>query len=568
MAISKRVWWKDAVVYQIWPSSFKDGNGDGLGDLQGIIESLDHIQSLGADVIWISPVYESPQVDQGYDVSNYERIHPPYGTMEDMTNLLKCCHERGLRVLMDLVINHTSDQHDWFKESRSSKDSLKRDWYIWRPARYENGQRKPPNNWRSCFGGSAWEWDPSTEEYYLHLFAVGQPDINWANVAMRKHVYQSSVKFWLDKGVDGFRIDTMGLFGKDQSFADAPDSDPCAPFNHQPDAFQVLGEIHELIAGYGDLMTVGEFGGLGDTATALRYVSASANRVNMGFQFETVCLGFALSSFDIKPHSLADFKQSVIKWQQYTEGTDGWATMFLENHDVPRSISRFASDKPEFRAAAAKTLALLQIACTGTLFLYQGQEIGMTNIPKSWAIEEYKDFSTQQYWQSETQSSDDPEVRRKAMANIQAAARDNSRTPMQWSSQRHAGFTDWKGGPWMRINENYVDINVEDQTQDEESVLSFWKKALACRKTYIDVLGHGSFHPIDGGDEAIFCFKKIHKGAAALVMLNMSDREQECRPSVQLAEMPLVLATHSSTRDSTLGPFEGRLYIGDEWTKP
>ncbi|KAF5981339.1 putative maltase [Fusarium bulbicola] len=353
----------------------------------------------------------------------------------------------------------------------------------------------------------------------------------------------------------------MGLFGKDQSFANAPESDPCAPFNHQPETLQILGEIHDIVAEYGDLMTVGEFGGLADTKTALKYVSAASHRVNMGFQFETVCLGFALSSFDVKPHTLSDFKQSVSKWQQFIEGNDGWTTIFLENHDVPRSISRFMSDKPDLRAAAAKVLALLQITCTGTLFLYRGQELGMTNIPASWPIEEFKDISTQRYWESVTRANNDSDILRTSLANVRAVARDNSRTPIQWSSDLHAGFTDCKAGPWVRINDNFVDIYVKRQVLDDESVLAFWKEAIACRKANMQVLGHGSFHLISGGDEAMFCFEKRHNGLVALVMLNLSPEIQKCNPDIEPANMAIHLATSSSRHDDSFGPYEGRLYF-------
>ncbi|KAK3182589.1 alpha-glucosidase maltase [Lecanicillium sp. MT-2017a] len=554
-------WWKSAVVYQIWPASFKDSNADGMGDLRGILESLDHIQSLGADTIWISPVYDSPQVDLGYDISDYERIYEPYGTMSDMEDVIKGCHSRGLRILMDLVINHTSDQHAWFKESRSSKTSSKRDWYIWQPAKYENGVRQPPNNWKSMFGGSAWEWDEQTEEYYLHLFAAEQPDVNWANRALREAVYQSAIRFWLDKGIDGFRIDTMGLFTKDQTFADASESEPHAPFNHRPETFQVFNEIHGVISQYGDLMTVGEFGGLGDTNMALKYVGAAERRVNMGFPFETVCIGYALSTFDVKPFSVDDFRTLFAKWQQFIEGTDGWTTVFLENHDVARSVSRFGTEKPECRVAAAKMLALLQIASTGTLFLYQGQEIGMTNIPKEWPIEEYKDVSTQQHWQAVKECTNDPECLEKAMDNIRKVARDHSRTPMQWSSQAYGGFTTAENGPWMRLNDNYTDINVADQEKDNGSVLSFWRRALATRKECVELLAHGTFTLAGNNDENMICFEKSYKEEKALIILNVTEQDIDWTPPADISGMALKLATSTELTDGRLGPFEGRLYL-------
>lgn len=558
---SQRTWWKDAVVYQIWPASFKDSNGDGLGDLGGILESLDHIRSLGADTLWISPIFESPQVDLGYDISNYEHIHEPYGTISDVQDIIEGCHKREMRILLDLVVNHTSDQHAWFKESRSSKSNPKRDWYIWQPAKYECGERKPPNNWQSMFGGSAWEWDESSEEYYLHLFAHGQPDVNWNCKSLREAIYQSAMAFWLDKGIDGFRIDTMGLFAKDHSFADAPESDPHYPFNHRPQNFQILNEIHDVMAKYGDMMTVGEFGGLGDTTVAMKYVSAGERRVGMGFQFESACLGCALSSFDVKHFDLRDFKKPFAKWQNFIEGTDGWTTIFLENHDVARSVSRFASDEPQFRIAAAKMLAMLQATATGTLFIYQGQEIGMTNIPADWSIEEYKDISTKDYWRLVTTSTNDPAKLEQAMINIRKVARDNGRTPMQWSNSLHGGFTTAKKGPWMRINGNYTSINVEDQRKDKDSILSFWMKLLTLRKKYIDLFAHGKFRFVDEGNNNTMSYMKSFGDEAALVLLNFTGSEQPYMIPNGFKSATLIIANKSPLKEGSLGPFEARLYI-------
>ncbi|KAL6250791.1 alpha-glucosidase maltase [Rhinocladiella similis] len=569
IATPQKTWWKDAVVYQIWPASFKDSDGDGLGDLKGISDKLDYIRDLGANVIWISPIFDSPQVDLGYDISDYERIYAPYGTMADLEEVIRGCHSRGLRILLDLVINHTSDQHAWFRQSRSSKSSPQRDWYIWRPARYDkHGQRGPPNNWQSMFGGSAWEWDEASQEYYLHLFSRGQPDVNWANPALREAVYNSAIRFWLDKGIDGFRIDTMGLFAKDMSFADAPETDTHSPFNHRPENFLILNEIHDILHEYGELMTVGEFGGLGDTSTAMRYVSAAESRVNMGFQFETVCLGYALSTFNVQPMDLREFQRSFAKWQTFIEGTDGWTTMFLENHDLARSVSRFTSDKPEHRVAAAKVLALLQTAATGTLFVYQGQEIGMTNIPSDWPIEEYKDKSTQWYWESVLkESGDDLKAREEAMDNIRKVARDHSRTPMQWTGGASAGFTTSTTGPWMRINDNYTDINVERQIGDKDSVLSFWKKLLRLRKDHVDLLAYGDFRSVDAGDDnGLVCFQKTSVHSEALVLLNLTPWQKHYRlpDHLNLSLFSLEIATLSDVEDKdSLGPFEGRLYISN-----
>ncbi|KFZ01590.1 hypothetical protein V500_00686 [Pseudogymnoascus sp. VKM F-4518 (FW-2643)] len=503
---SQRTWWKDAVVYQIWPASFKDSDGDGLGDLGGILESLDHICSLGADTLWISPIFESPQVDLGYDISNYERIHEPYGTISDVQDIIKGCHQREMRILLDLVVNHTSDQHAWFKESRSSKSNPKRDWYIWHPTKYECGERQPPNNWQSMFGGSAWEWDESSEEYYLHLFAHGQPDVNWNCKSLREAMYQSAMIFWLDKGIDGFRIDTM--------------------------------------AKYGNMMTVGEFGGLGDTTVAMKYVSAAERRVAMGFQ--------------LKAPTLRSLSQSG---KIFIEGTDGWTTIFLENHDVARSVSRFASDEPKFRVAAAKMLPMLQTTATGTLFIYQGQEIGMTNIPADWSIEEYKDISTKDYWKSVTASTNDPVKLEQAMINIRKVARDNGRTPMQWSNSLHGGFTTAKKGPWMRVNGNYTSINVEDQRKDKDSVLSFWKKLLTLRRKYIDLFAHGKFRYIDEGNNNTMSYTKSFGDEAALVLLNFTGSEQLYGIHDDFKSATLIIANASPLKEGSLGPFEARLYI-------
>lgn len=567
---NQRTWWKDAVIYQIWPASFKDSNADGLGDIQGIIDSLDHICSLGVDAIWLSPIFESPQVDLGYDISDYESIYEPYGTISDVETLIRECHNRGVRVLFDLVINHTSDQHGWFKESRSSNSNDKSDWYIWRPAKYENGQRRPPNNWQSFFGGSAWAWDDTRQEYYLHLFAENQPDVNWNCRELRTAIYQSAIVFWLDKGIDGFRIDAMGVWSKDQSFPDAPDTDPCAPFNHQPQTLEILHEINTILSRYGDIMTVGEFGSLDDTSIALKYVSARESRVGMGFQFESACIGYSLSSFDVKPFTLVDFKKPFAKWQQFIAGTDGWTTMFLENHDVARSVSRFASDHPNFRVAAAKMLAMMHVTATGTLFLYQGQEIGMTNIPAHWPIEEYKDISTQRYWDSMTKTTattggsetDQLSGRRKlAMANILKVARDHSRTPVQWNNSANAGFTTSPKGPWMRVNDNYVDINVSQQNQDTGSVLSYWRKLIALRKEYVDLFAHGAFRYVDEDNSEIMSYMKTFGNQSALVVLNFTAMQRVYEVPENFRTMHLLETNCSDMRGGILQPFECRLYM-------
>jgi alpha-glucosidase len=382
-------WWKNGTVYQIYPSSFKDSNGDGVGDIPGIISKLDYLKDLGVDIIWLSPHYKSPQVDMGYDISDYTDIYEKYGTLKDCLQLIEECHLRGIKLIFDLVVNHTSDQHAWFKESRSSKTSPKRDWYIWKPAKYDaNGIRQPPNNWGSFFGGSAWEWDEATEEYYLHLFAVEQPDINWRNMEARQAVYQDSIVYWLERGVDGFRIDVIELYSKPEDFPDAPILNPSNPFQNAgsivregPQLHEILQEMNKIGFGKYDTMTVGE-GSPETYEEALEFVSAKRKEINMSFQFEVTSLGKNSAYLRMDPFKLTDIKRAYNKWQPFIVKTDGWTTSFLENHDGGRSVTRFCSDTPEFRVVSAKMLAVLLTTLSGTLYVYQGQEIGMINVPK------------------------------------------------------------------------------------------------------------------------------------------------------------------------------------------
>ncbi|KAK5338045.1 alpha-glucosidase maltase [Exophiala xenobiotica] len=565
----QRNWWKDAVVYQVWPASFKDSNDDGVGDLRGIIDSLDHIQSLGANTLWVSPIYSSPQVDFGYDISDYESIYPIFGSIKDVDDLIKACHDRNIKILMDLVVNHTSDAHKWFQESRSSKTNPKRDWYIWRSAKHDkSGRRLPPNNWRSNFTGSAWTWDEKTQEYYLHLFASAQPDLNWDCPELRQAVYDSALKFWLEKGIDGFRVDTMAIYSKNPDLPDAPVSDPTSPWQtgrmyyaHQPKVFDILQEMQQLMSRYGDKMTVGEFGSLSDTGLALQYVSEQRRCVGMGFQFETVCLGYSLNHWDIRPFTLREFKATFSKWQRFIEDNDGWTCVFLENHDIARSVSRFGCDSPEFRERSAKMLAMLQATATGTLFLYQGQDIGMTNVPAEWPAEEYKDISSQNYWKSVTRSTTEKRLIDKAMDNLRNVARDHGRTPMQWDDGPHGGFTSSKSGPWMRINDNYPEINVKRQSCDPTSVLSFWKRMLLLRKEHSDLFVAGTWRDIDPQSLSLMTYTKTSARQRALVILNFTRTVQPLALPEEFQNEEPRIVTIERWGSDVLGPFEGRLYI-------
>lgn len=596
MAIDKQAWWKKAVVYQIYPASFQDSNGDGIGDLQGIISRLDYIASLGVNVIWLCPIYDSPQVDMGYDISNYEDIYRPYGTLDDMKQLIRECHARGLRVMMDLVINHTSSEHPWFQESRTSKDNPKRDWYIWRPAKYDaQGKRQPPNNWRSNFGGgSAWEWDEATQEYYLHLFAVEQPDLNWENAEMRRALYATSMEFWLDRGIDGFRIDTVNMYSKQPGLGDAPVADPWAPYHaahtmycNGPRMHEFLNEMRAIFRRY-DAVTVGELAFTSGTEHVLEYVSAAHGPLDMVFQFDVVEVGkgpIHRLNVDVSPRPwhLPDLKRAVDRTQALIRDGDGWSTVFMENHDQARSVSRFGNDTTDaLRVASAKMLALLQATLSGTLYMYQGQEIGIVNPSlASYPVSQYKDIDTLLFLQDYSTNADGtvcPEKRAKTERAAQHMARDHARIPMVWDGTVPSGgfSTAPEGATWMAPHPLAKQINVADQLADETSVLAYWKQVLALRRAHSDVLVHGRFDLVDADDETLFTYRKTNTatGHTALVVLNFCAASTPWTVPTstalglpgdsQAAALPLSLVESSAgTKDASLDllPYEGRVYL-------
>ncbi|KAI5955631.1 MAL6 [Candida jiufengensis] len=576
-------WWKDATVYQIYPSTFikgKKGKFEGpkdvfdgeTGDLKGIISKLDYLADI-TDVIWLSPHYLSPNNDMGYDIESYEKILPRYGSVEDMQTLIDECHKRGMKIICDLVINHTSDLHDWFKESRSSLDNPKRDWYIWKKPKYDDkGNRKPPNNWGSYFSGSAWEYDSKTDEYYLRLFDKSQPDLNWENEETRKAIYDSAMKFWLDRGVDGFRIDTAGLYSKVQDFPDAPVLFP--EDDYQPSGNLTLNgprihffhkEMYDQVTSNYDAMTVGEVGHC-SREEALKYVSASRGEMNMIFLFDTVDVGsdkndrFRYNGFDLK-----DLKEAIKTQCEFTEGTDAWSTVFIENHDQPRCITRFGDKK--YQTKSGKLLAMFQTTLTGTLFIYQGQEIGMTNVPRDWPIEEYQDVNTINYYNQFKdkygKDADFAEKEQKLMDIINLLARDNARTPMQWDDSENAGFSDHR--PWSKVNPNYKEINVAKQLNDPNSLLNFYKKSLKLRKKYKDLSIYGSFEILDFDNKQTFTYVKSLKDAKspkAYVVLNFSKDNAKFE---RLIDGQYELISTNVDKDEfdeeKLSPFEGRIYI-------
>ncbi|CAK7230038.1 hypothetical protein SCUCBS95973_007438 [Sporothrix curviconia] len=613
-ALRIKSWWKTAVIYQIYPASFCDSNGDGIGDLAGIVSKLDYIRALGADVVWLSPMYDSPQVDMGYDIADYEAVYAPYGTLADMDTLIREAHARGMRVLLDLVINHTSDQHAWFKESRSSKESVKRDWYIWRPATYDavTGARRPPNNWRSFFGkDSAWTWDETTQEYYLHLFAAEQPDFNWENDTARRALYETSMTFWLKRGVDGFRVDVVNTYSKPAGLPDAPVTDPGAATQpcamlvcNGPRMHEFLREIRRDILAPYNAITVGELGMTPDPDAVRQYVSAASQELDMVFQFDVVMVGHSLfgnlaasnasgegkSEADPTHHfALPTFKAAVGATQTLIAGNDAWTTVFLENHDQARSVSRFANDSPRHRVASARLLALLQACLSGTQYIYQGQEIGLVNAPAdAYPVDNYLDLVSQRVMQGVAAAHADstPEVRAQAMARafaaLQYAARDHSRIPIPWNgAAKYGGFSEAAGQlakePWMKPHPLAGEINVAAQLDDPDSALAFWRKMVALRRAHPDLLVYSDYRALREADEDLMVFvKNAVEGddhGKVLVVLNFSTDEvafqvpdaEELGFADKTASVTFASLASTHKADAPVGdvlaPLEGRAYI-------
>ncbi|RXG48065.1 hypothetical protein VDGE_04509 [Verticillium dahliae] len=560
-----RAWWKESAVYQIYPASFQDSTGSGVGDLQGITSRVDYMKALGVDIVWLSPIFESPQIDMGYDISDYRKIDPPYGTIEDVDALKDALHARGMKLVLDLVVNHTSDQHEWFKQSRSSKDSPYRDWYIWRPARYDaDGTRHPPNNWDAHFQGSAWEWDEHTQEYYLHLFCTEQPDLNWENPAVRDAVH-AIMRFWLDRGADGFRLDVINFISKDQAF---PDSDRTVlrgaeHYAAGPRLHEYLAELGAILREY-DAFSVGEMPCVTDTNEVIKSVKADRGELSMIFHFEFVDLDHGdKGKFSPREWPLADFRAVADKWQRFMYANDGWNALYLENHDQPRAVSRFASDAPAHRADAAKMIAMVQALQGGTPFIYQGQELGMHNIPKEWGMEEYKDVDCLNHWNL---YKDSPDEKLKAALRVeyQKKSRDNARTPMQWTAGPHAGFTTPDATPWMRVHPNHTVINADAQVHDPASVFACWRTVLDARQTHKDVFVYGDFALVDDDHDTVFAYARTaDDGATAVVAANFSADEVVWDGFKGRTVAEVLVTNKGRTVDAlaggavTLAPYEG-----------
>ena len=518
----ERKWWHSSVVYQIYPRSFKDSNGDGIGDIQGIIEKLDYLKELGIDVIWLSPVYKSPNDDNGYDISDYYDIMDEFGTMEDMDILLKESNKRGIKILMDLVVNHTSDEHKWFIEAKKSKDNEYRDYYIWR----KPVDGKEPNELISTFSGSAWEYDEASGEYYLHLFSKKQPDLNWENEKVREEVWKM-MNFWIDKGIGGFRMDVIDLVGK------VPDE---MIKENGPMLHEYLQEMNKNSFGKHDLLTVGETWGATPEVAKL-YSNPSRNELSMVFQFEHISLDKipGKNKWDLKPLDLRDLKRVFSKWQTELEG-EGWNSLFWNNHDLPRIVSRWGNDK-EYRVESAKMLATLLHGLKGTPYIYQGEEIGMTNI-KFETIEEYNDIEIRNMYKDRISRGFKHE---EIMESIYAKGRDNARTPMQWSEEDNAGFT--TGRPWLTINENYKEINVDKALSDRNSIFYHYKKLIELRKDN-EVIIYGDYTLLDPEDKNIYAYTRELNGDKILVVCNFYGENIEFNYREEFNNEPIILISN------------------------
>ncbi|PYH84812.1 alpha-amylase, partial [Aspergillus uvarum CBS 121591] len=567
-----RAWWKESSVYQIWPASYKDSNDDGIGDIPGIVSKLDYIKDLGVDIVWLCPSYKSPQVDMGYDISDYYSIADEYGTVADVENLIQGCHARGMKLLMDLVVNHTSDQHEWFKQSRSSKDNEYRNWYVWKPARYdEQGNRQPPNNWVSHFQGSAWQWDEHTQEYYLHLYATEQPDLNWEHPPVRQAVHEI-VRFWLDKGTDGFRMDVINFISKDQRFPDAPVQDPRTPWQWGDKYYANGPRLHEYLQGIGqilkeyDAFSVGEMPFVRDTNEVLRAVRYDRNEINMIFNFEHVDIDHGPYGDKFQPGSwkLTDLKSFFETWQKFMYENDGWNALYWENHDQPRSIDRYTNAKEEYRTEAGKMLATILALQSGTPFVYQGQELGMRNVPVEWDISEYKDIDCLNHWHRLLKHKpDDTEAQKIARQEYQKKSRDNGRTPVQWSAGPNGGFTDPNVKPWMSVNPDSERVNAEAQVKDPQSTYHYWSSVLGLRKKYLDIFVYGDYTLVDRESQEVFAYTRQYEDQKALVLANWTDQTLEWDPVANGVEAVkgVVLNTYESTELA-----EGRFQSGGKWS--
>ena len=553
-----RAWWKEAVIYQIYPRSFMDANGDGIGDLAGITSRLPYLRELGVDVLWLSPIYASPNDDNGYDISDYRAIMEDFGTMADFDTLLTAAHRMGLKIVMDLVVNHTSDEHPWFIESRRAKESPYRDYYIWRPGK----AGKEPNNWESCFSGSAWQYDAATDEYYLHLFSKKQPDLNWENPKVRDEVYDL-MKFWCDKGIDGFRMDVISMISKDQRFPDGPvKPDGYGDFFPYcvsgPRVHEFLQEMNRRVLSHYDLLTVGEAAGV-TIEEAKKYARSDGKELGMVFQFEHVGEGNGKGSIIEKwttgKPKMPKVRAILNKWQRELAGC-AWNSLYLDNHDQPRCVSMFGNDSPEWRVRSAKMLATCLHMQKGTPYIYQGEELGMTNTQFR-SLADCRDLEEINAWHEyvDEQQRVTPETMLACFDNV---ARDNARTPMQWDASENAGFT--TGTPWLAVNPNYREINAAAEISDPDSVFSYYQRLIALRHKY-DIIVYGDFLPLLEDDPAVYAYERRLGNERLLVACNWTEHEAPCT----LFDAPMggkeLITNIGAHKKGALLPYEARVML-------
>lgn len=546
-----RTWWKEAVIYQIYPRSFMDSNGDGIGDLQGIISRLDYLKYLGIDVIWLSPIYQSPNDDNGYDISDYQAVMAEFGTMEDFDELLAAAHKRGIRIVMDLVVNHTSDEHKWFVESKKSTDNEYRDYYIWREGK---DSQTPPNNWGSCFGGSAWQYDENTSMYYLHLFSKKQPDLNWDNPNVRRDVFDM-MTWWCNKGIDGFRMDVISMISKTKEMPDGEMNGLYGDFGpycvHGPHVHQYLQEMNEKVLSKYDIMTVGETSGV-TTELAKQYAGEDTHELNMVFQFEHVDTGGKYGKWSDQRAPLTSLKKIMSRWQTELYGK-AWNSLFLDNHDQPRAVSRFGDDRPEYREISAKMLATCLHMLQGTPYIYQGEELGMTNYPFQ-SPAEFRDIESINAYREWCQEG--PLSHEEFWPCIIARSRDNARTPVQWDDTAHAGFT--TGTPWIAVNPNYREINAKAQTADPGSVFHYYKKLIALRKEN-PIMVYGKYELLLEDSEELFVFTRTLGSEKLLVVCSFSDQETSFTVPDEFVSAPCLISNTArpyGSQEITLKPYE------------
>lgn len=550
----KRKWWKEQVVYQIYPRSFKDSNGDGIGDIQGIISELDYLKDLGVDIIWLSPHFDSPNADNGYDIRDYRKVMEEFGTMADFDEMLAGIKTRDMRLIIDLVVNHSSDEHEWFQQAKSSKENPYRDYYIWKPGKGD----QPPTNYRAFFGGSAWEQAGPDGEYYLHYFAKKQPDLNWENPKLRAEVYEL-MRFWLDKGVDGFRMDVIPLISKDQSYPDLDKETLKHPetfYAAGPRLHEFLHEMHREVMSRYDVFSVGECFGI-SAARASRMTDERSQELDLAFIFDIARVG--RDNWRQTGWTLPEWK-ALFSIQANTDRFH-WPTVFLTNHDNPRSVSSFGNDSPEQRERSAKLLALLLLTQKGTPFLYQGEEIGMTNYHFT-DFDQFDDVEVRGMYPQVTASGVSPQ---EYLDHLNQTGRDHCRTPMQWSDESNAGFTEGEAS-WFRINPNYTEINVKANQQASNSVLAFYQQLIGYRKNNLDLI-YGDYHDIDPEHPQIFAFTRTTNKATHLVVLNMSDDEISYKLDPQLEGFEPIIGTDAeppkvlTPETIQLSGWEGRLYV-------